>query len=71
MNIFKSIANGFRALIKFFKEALAELKKVRWPSRKELTSYSIIVFVTIILVTLYFWGLEFAIKPIIDQLLKA
>lgn len=37
---------------KFFREVRAELKKVVWPTRRELINYTIIVFVTVILVSL-------------------
>jgi preprotein translocase subunit SecE len=38
-------------LIRFFREVVAELRKVIWPTRKELVTYAtvVIVFVTVIL----------------------
>jgi preprotein translocase subunit SecE len=30
-------------LVKFFKSVVAELKKVSWPNRKELTNYTLVV----------------------------
>ncbi|OPL08168.1 MAG: hypothetical protein AVO33_01750 [delta proteobacterium ML8_F1] len=30
-------------LIKFFKSVMSELKKVSWPTKKELTNYTIVV----------------------------
>ncbi|MDR3050567.1 MAG: preprotein translocase subunit SecE [Oscillospiraceae bacterium] len=32
-----------------FKNMVAELKKVTWPSRKELTNYSVVVIVFLVL----------------------
>lgn len=34
---------------RYFKEVYAELKKVTWPSRKELTNYSVAVIVVLII----------------------
>jgi preprotein translocase subunit SecE len=30
-------------LVKFFKSVIAEMKKVSWPNRKELTNYTLVV----------------------------
>jgi preprotein translocase subunit SecE len=37
---------------RFFRSVMAELKKVNWPGRKELTTYTIVVIVTVIVVAL-------------------
>ena len=39
-------------------EVKAELKKVKWPTKQEMTKYSIAVFIFIILFGLYFYGLD-------------
>ncbi|SHK31382.1 preprotein translocase subunit SecE [Anaerobranca californiensis DSM 14826] len=44
---------GFFAKVqKFFKEVKNELKKVQWPSKKELTSYTILVIGIIVIASL-------------------
>ncbi|MDQ3029115.1 MAG: preprotein translocase subunit SecE [Actinomycetota bacterium] len=42
----------------FLREVRGELRKVAWPSRKELISYSIVVLVSVSLVTLYITALD-------------
>lgn len=37
---------------KFFRNVLAELKKVSWPTRRETTVYTIVVIVTVTVVGL-------------------
>ena len=37
---------------RFFRSVMAELRKVNWPTRKELTTYTIVVIVTVIVVSL-------------------
>ncbi|MBO9597496.1 MAG: preprotein translocase subunit SecE, partial [Cohnella sp.] len=49
---------SFGSFFSFFGDSWGELKKVRWPSRKELISYTIVVIVTVLLITVYFWGLD-------------
>lgn len=42
---------------KFFRNVTAELKKVNWPSRKELITYTIVVIATVLAlaVVIFFW----------------
>jgi preprotein translocase subunit SecE len=53
----------------FLKEVRLELKKVDWPSRRELVSYTIVVLATLVVTTLYVAGLDFVFsKAILDLL---
>lgn len=53
----------------FLKEVRLELKKVDWPTRRELTSYTIVVLATLIVTTAYVAGLDFVFsKAILDLL---
>ena len=53
----------------FLKEVRQELKKVDWPSRPELVSYTIVVLATLVVTTLYVAGLDFVLsKSILDLL---
>jgi len=60
------LKQSFGTTFSFFADSWAELKKVRWPSRKELTSYSIVVLLTITLVTIYFWLLDIGISSLVE-----
>jgi preprotein translocase subunit SecE len=42
----------------FFSEVRAELKKVTWPSRKEVYSTTIVVIATSVMFGFYLWGLD-------------
>ncbi|MBA2528702.1 MAG: preprotein translocase subunit SecE [Euzebyales bacterium] len=42
----------------FLREVRSELRKVAWPSRKELISYSLVVLVSVSLITVYITGLD-------------
>ncbi len=46
-------------MFSFFTDSWSELKKVKWPTRKELITYTIVVIVTVTFVTLYFWGIDY------------
>ncbi|MBU5674119.1 preprotein translocase subunit SecE [Paenibacillus brevis] len=60
---------SFKSLISFFSESWAELKKVRWPNRKELTNYTLIVLGTIAVVAIYFWVLDIGISAVINAII--
>mgnify|MGYP001587117026 CR=1 FL=1 len=56
----------FRKIIIFFKEVKVDVKKINWPTRKELIRYTLIV-ITVSLAVAFFLG---AIDIIIQQLLE-
>ncbi len=45
----------------FLKEVRQELKKVNWPTRKELWSYFTVVLVSVVVLTIYVAGLDYAV----------
>jgi preprotein translocase subunit SecE len=53
----------------FIKEVRQELKKVDWPNRRELVSYTVVVLATLIVTTLYIAGLDFVFSRAILDLL--
>jgi preprotein translocase subunit SecE len=45
----------------FLREVRQELKKVAWPSRRELALYTMVVLVSVVVLTSYVFGLDFVI----------
>lgn len=43
----------------FVKEVIAELKKVAWPSRKEVVAYSTVVFVSVVVIAAIIFGMDY------------
>nr|WP_206529856.1 preprotein translocase subunit SecE [Brevibacillus sp. SYP-B805] len=64
------IGAGFRRTGEFFGDVISELKKVRWPNRKELTTYTVVVLVTVLLLSVFFWLIDLGISYLIDLILK-
>ncbi|OPA73152.1 preprotein translocase subunit SecE [Paenibacillus selenitireducens] len=56
-------------MFSYISESWAELKKVRWPSRKELTSYTLVVVFTVVLMTIYFWVLDIGISSLVEAII--
>ncbi|CAM3585699.1 preprotein translocase subunit SecE [Marinicrinis lubricantis] len=59
------VKKGFGSTFSFFSDSWAELKKVKWPKRKELVSYTIVVLVTVIFVAVYFALLDLGLSELI------
>jgi len=57
-------------VLQFFQEVRAELKKVTWPSREELATYTIVVFAVSTVLTFYIAGLDYVLTRGILNVLK-
>jgi preprotein translocase subunit SecE len=53
----------------FLKEVRQELKKVAWPSRRELASYTVVVLVTVIVMGAFVFGLDLIFTKLIFNVL--
>jgi len=60
------LKRGFVSMFAFFADSWSELKKVRWPTRKELISYTIVVLSTVTFVTLYFYVIDMGLSELIE-----
>lgn len=49
----------------FLSEVRGELRRVAWPSRRELLSYSLVVLLVVTLLTLYVFGLDQAFGQLV------
>ena len=57
--------------IRYIKEVISEIKKVTWPTRKELVTYSVAVFAFIVAFTLVIWLMDLGLTPLFQWLIKA
>lgn len=64
------LRQGFGSAFSFFSDSWTELRKVKWPSRKELISYTLVVLITVLFVTVYFYLLDLGISEVVRLLLK-
>ena len=56
---------------KYFREVRQELKKVAWPSKEELTTYTLVVFGVTTILTLVVFGLDWGFNKSVINLLEA
>ncbi len=52
-------------LPQFLREVRSELRKVNWPSRQQIVSYTVVVLVLTLVLTTFVWGADEAIRRII------
>ncbi|MCL6459660.1 MAG: preprotein translocase subunit SecE [Gorillibacterium sp.] len=65
MGFVTRMKQSFSSTFSFFSESWGELRKVKWPGRKELTSYTIVVMVTVVFVAIYFTILDLIISELV------
>lgn len=70
MSVLTNMKKGFSSSFGFFKDSYAELKKVKWPSRKELTSYTLVTVGTITVVAIYFFLLDLGISNLVRYIMN-
>jgi preprotein translocase subunit SecE len=51
-------SNQSQKLLTFIKEAIRETRKVVWPTRKEATQITVVVFIFVFLLAIFLWGID-------------
>ncbi|MBN8210769.1 preprotein translocase subunit SecE [Bacillus sp. NTK071] len=54
---------------KFFRNVASEMKRVSWPTRKELTRYTIVTVTTVIFIAVFFALVDQGISSLIRLIL--
>ncbi|MBE3595335.1 MAG: preprotein translocase subunit SecE [Candidatus Carbobacillus altaicus] len=70
MSFLARIGAGFKRTGAYFRESWLELKKVKWPTRRELTSYTLVVLGTVAAMTLFFYVLDVIFNFIISLIMR-
>jgi preprotein translocase subunit SecE len=52
---------------RFIRESVSEMRKVLWPSRSELVTYSIVVIVFVVIMVAIVAGLDFGFAKLVLQ----
>ncbi len=58
-----------RRILEFFRGVSREMKKVSWPKRKELTTYTITVLATVIIMSVFFAVIDLGLSELIRLIL--
>lgn len=60
--------NPFKALRKFLREVISELRKVIWPNKKQMVTYTAVVLVFVVFMVAFISGLDVAFVKGVDWL---
>jgi preprotein translocase subunit SecE len=63
--------NFFQRTQKYFREVRQELKKVAWPDREELMTYTIVVFSMTTVLTVLVFGMDWLFSKMVINILNA
>ncbi len=66
----KFFSRIFRSIIQFFRDVIAEMRKVIWPSRSDVFRYTVTVIVFSIVMAAILGGADFGLLKGFEQLIK-
>jgi preprotein translocase subunit SecE len=66
----EGVTGWFTGLREFFGEVRNELKRVTWPSRKEVYATTFVVILTSIFFGVYLWVVDLGLSALINRIFK-
>lgn len=57
-------------LFDFVRESREELKKVTWPEKEEVSNFTIVVIVTLVVVSVFLAFVDFFLNQIIEMMVR-
>lgn len=64
------LLKGLRRGPVFLKEVFTEMKKVTWPTRKELVSYTVVVLLIVTIVAVFFAIIDLGLSQLLGLIMK-
>lgn len=59
-----------KKVVEFLKEAQAELKKVTWPSQREVSRFTFVTIVTVVIMALFMWAVDSVLMQVVKLVMK-
>jgi preprotein translocase subunit SecE len=56
--------------LKFLHDVRVELKKVHWPTKREFMVFTGIVLIVVLVVGIFFWGLDTVFLAVLQLIIK-
>lgn len=57
-------------VVRFFREVKSEVQKVSWPDKKELITYTGVVFVTVVFISILIWLCDTVFAKMLEVILR-
>lgn len=59
-----------KKVVGFVRESREELKKVTWPDREEVTSFTVVVIVSVVIVAVFLWFIDTILGSLINTVMN-
>lgn len=69
-NANKKSLNPFKAIARYFREVKSEMKKVVWPSRKQVVNNTLVVIAAVLVIGIIIWVLDAVFQFGLFQFIK-
>jgi preprotein translocase subunit SecE len=63
------MTNPINHVVTFVRESRDELKKVTWPERDEVTSFTVVVIIAVVIVAIFLWIVDTFLMTIIQAVM--
>jgi preprotein translocase subunit SecE len=70
MSLHENVQGSKSKITKFLREVRAEFKKVSWPNKKEMQSYTGVVFVTVAVMAAVIWAMDAVLSRAITWVIR-
>jgi preprotein translocase subunit SecE len=57
-------------VIQFLKDARNEFRKITWPDKDEVTSFTGVVLVTVVIISIFLWLIDSSLGALIKLVIK-
>lgn len=61
---------GLRRVQQFFREVVAEFKKVTWPTRREVTGSTTVVIIVVFVIALFLGAVDIGLSRVVSLILR-
>jgi preprotein translocase subunit SecE len=59
-----------KKVVTFLKEAREELGKVSWPTRHEVSRFTFVTIVTVVIIAVFMWVIDTALMQVVKMLMR-
>ena len=59
-----------KEFVQFTKDSREELKKVTWPDREEVTSFTVVVVISLVVFSVFLWLVDSGLMALIKVVIK-
>ncbi len=59
-----------KKVLNFIRESREELRKVTWPDREEVTSFTMVVIISVVIISLFLWFVDTLLGKLINTVMN-